>query len=269
MPAVPLTAIEPLRYLQSARPLGLFSDIDGTLSPIVERPEDATVTPRSRSLLKRLIQEGVRVSLITGRPLATARAMVGIDGAAYAANHGLEYWLDGRVELAEVVDEYRDLVDQVVAETTHLASFGVQVERKGPGMAFHYRGAPDAEAARTAIFSALEMATASRHFKLCEGRKVIELRPDVSVSKGTATRILATRLGVKAVLCIGDDQTDVDMFQAVRDLRDQGIEGSAVAVLSPEAVEDFLAAADYTVDGVRGVEWLLGEVLKAVAGTSP
>src|SRR5437899_8140 len=158
MAAVPLTDIEPLQNVLSARPLGLFSDIDGTLSPIVERPEEATVTPRCRNLLKRLTGEGVRVALITGRTLEVARSMVKIDEAAYAANHGLEYWFKGRVEWAEGVDEFRALVEQVLAETTQLEVADVQVERKGPGVAFHYRRAPDAEAARAAILHAMPLS---------------------------------------------------------------------------------------------------------------
>src|SRR6266542_2064389 len=264
MAAVPLTDIEPLQNVLSARPLGLFSDIDGTLSPIVERPEEATVTPRCRNLLKRLTGEGVRVALITGRTLEVARSMVKIDEAAYAANHGLEYWFKGRVEWAEGVDEYRALVEQVLAETTQLEVADVQVERKGPGVAFHYRRAPDAEAARAAILHAVQSSLAVRRFRLSEARKVIELRPEVQANKGTATRLLADRLAVKGIICVGDDRTDLDMFEAVSDLHSQGIEGCRVAVHSPETVPDLLAAADYTVEGVEGVEWLLGEVLKAV-----
>jgi trehalose 6-phosphate phosphatase len=268
MTALPLTNIDPLRAVLRRQPLGLFSDIDGTLSPIVERPEDAAVTPRSRSLLKRLIRVGVRVALITGRPLATAQAMVRLDKAAYAANHGLEYLLDGRVELTEGVERYAALVERIVSDATHLESVGVQIESKGPGVAFHYRRAPDAEAARAAILHAIE-SPAAQQFAISEGRKVIELRPDIQANKGTATRLLAERLEVNGILCVGDDRTDLDMFQAVKNLRDRGIEGSAVAVLSSELVTDLLAAADYTVEGVQGVEWLLGEVLKAVGGTSP
>src|SRR5436309_3394141 len=268
MAAVPLTDIEPLQNVLSARPLGLFSDIDGTLSPIVERPEEATVTPRCRNLLKRLTGEGVRVALITGRTLEVARSMVKIDEAAYAANHGLEYWFKGRVGWAEGVDEYRALVEQVLAETTQLEVADVQVERKGPGVAFHYRRAPDAEAARAAILHAMPLSTA-RRFKVSEGRKVIELRPDVQANKGTATRLVADRLGVRGIISVGDDRTDVDMFEAVSDLRSRGIEGCRVAVLSAETVPELLSAVDYTVEGVEGVEVLLGEVLKAVGGKSP
>jgi len=266
--AVPLTRIDSLRPLLNGRPLGLFSDIDGTLSPIVERPEDATVTPRCRSLLQSLIREDVRVALITGRPLTSARAMVGIDEVAYAANHGLEYWLDGRVELAEGVEGYPALVEQIVTQSAYLPELGVQPERKGPGVAFHFRRAPDTEAARAAILRAID-SPAAQHFAIREGRKVIELRPDVNASKGSATKLLAKRLGVKAILCMGDDRTDIDMFEAVKHLCNRGVDGAAVAVLSAESPPELLAASDYTVEGVEGVEWLLGEVLRAVGGTSP
>src|SRR6267143_2114729 len=115
MTALPLTDIGPLRPIMSRRPLGIFSHNVAIHSPIVERPEDAAVTPRSRSLLKRLIRVGVRVALITGRSLATAQAMVRLDKAVYAANHGLEYWLDGRVELTEGVERYAALVERIVS----------------------------------------------------------------------------------------------------------------------------------------------------------
>ena len=269
MPAVALTDIEPLRPLLVRRPLGLFSDIDGTLSPIVARPEDAKVTPRCRELLASLVRSGVQVALITGRPLGVARSMVGIEAATYAANHGLEFWIDGSMEAVEGVAEYTGLVDQVLDEAGDLQAAGVQVELKGPGVAFHYRRVGDIEAARSAILRAIESWTAVERFTVLEGRKVFELRPRIEANKGTAARLLAQRLGVKGILCVGDDRTDVDMFQAVSALREEGGEGRSIAVLSPEVAPDLLDAADYTVDGVGGVEWLLAEVLKVLGEKEP
>jgi trehalose 6-phosphate phosphatase len=263
--AIPLTYIDPLRPLLNRRPLGLFSDIDGTLSPIVERPEDAIVTPRCRTLLKRLIREGVRVALITGRTVEMARSMVEIDEAAYAANHGLEFWIGGQVESPEGLEESPALVERIVAQTQPLDAVGVHVERKGPAVAFHYRRALDRDAARAAILRAIDSSEAAQRFAVSEGRMVIELRPDVPENKGTAALVLARRLGVEGIVCLGDDRMDIDMFEAVRSLRDQGVEGVAVAVVSAESVPELSAAADYTVDGVKGVEWLLAELLRALA----
>lgn len=269
MTAVPLIDIEPLRPILSARPLGLFSDIDGTLAPIVPRPEDARITPRCRELLRQLMDLGARVALITGRPLDMARKMTELDEAAYAASHGLEFWSNGHAESAEGVAGYPRLVDQVLAEAGDLETPGVNVERKGAGVAFHYRLAADTEAARAAILRAIESPTAVQWFTVLEGRKVFELRPKIDVSKGTAARILAARLGVKSIICVGDDRTDIDMFRAVSSLREEGTAGGSVAVLSAEVAPDLLEAADYTVDGVGGVEWLLAEVLRVVGETSP
>ncbi len=57
--ARPLTSIEPLLPVIRQRPLGLMSDIDGTLSPIVSRPEEATVPEAIRTLLRQLVAKGV------------------------------------------------------------------------------------------------------------------------------------------------------------------------------------------------------------------
>jgi trehalose 6-phosphate phosphatase len=267
--AVPLRDIEPLRPLLDVRPLGVFSDIDGTISPIVRRPEDAKVTPRCRELLAGLIGRGVQVALITGRALDVARSMVGVEEATYAANHGLEFWIDGSIEVAEGVAEYTGLVERVLAEAGDLIVAGVQVERKGPGVAFHYRRARDTEAARFSIMRVIESPTAVERFTVLEGRKVFELRPRIEASKGTATRLLAKRLGVKGIVCIGDDRTDIDMFHALSDLREGSTEGRSIAVLSPEVAPDLLDTADYTVDGVEGVEWLLAELIRVLGEKEP
>ena len=227
------------------------------------------MTPRCRESLVGLIESGVEVALITGRPLGVARSMVGIDAAAYAANHGLEFWIDGSMEVVKGVEEHRGLVERVLAEAGDLEAAGVQVERKGPGVAFHYRRVRDTEAARSAILRAIESPVAVEQFTVVEGRKVFELRPRIEESKGTATRLLAERLGVKGIVCIGDDQTDIDMFHALSDLRRDGRDGRSIAVLSPEVAPDLLDAADYSVDGVEGVEWLLAEMLKALGEKEP
>jgi len=266
--AVPLTDIEPLRSLLAIKPFGLFSDIDGTLSPIVERPEDARVTPRCRDLLLELIGNGVRVALITGRELDVARSMAGLQGAAYGASHGLDLWIDGAIETRVAVGDYPALVDRMLKEIGNLAAPGVTIEPKGAGVAFHYRRAADEVVALAGIERAIESTEEARHFQRIEGRKVVELRPDIEASKGTAARHLAHRLGVRSIICLGDDRTDVDMFRSVAALAEEGIAARSVAVMSQEIHPEVLGAADYSVDGVGGVEWLLAELADAVRPTA-
>ncbi len=259
-----LTGIAPLRPLLARRPLGVISDIDGTLAPIVPNAEDARVTDRNRELLAGLLARGVKLAFVTGRALETARAMVGIPGAAFAANHGLSLWLDGTTDDPDSLREYTMSARDVLREVASLAQLGVVIEDKGPVLAFHYRNAPEQDAARQAILAAIAASPAARAFRLQEGRKIVELRPPLAADKGTAVSYLASRLGLAAIICLGDDTTDLDMFRAVAKLRRQGIPGACVAVKSAEADPLLLESADYWVSGVPAVEWLLEQLLTAL-----
>lgn len=265
----PLAGIEPLRPLLAHRPLGFVSDIDGTLAPIAPRPEDARVSPVCRARLQELMAAGVKVAFVTGRDLDVARGMTGMENAAYAVNHGLTLWVDGREETPEGVREYVPLARQVVAEIGGVDVPGVLIEEKGPVLAFHYRQAADEKVAQRAILSAIGVSPSAGTFRIHEGRKVIEMRPPLAIDKGTALEEIVARLGLGAVICVGDDATDIDMFRTVTRLREGGLPGASVAVVSGEATAEVMAAADYTVDGVEGVEWLLSAVLKALRETRP
>ena len=264
-----LSEIGPLRGLLAHAQLSLISDVDGTLAPIVPNAEEAAISPRFRVLLSELMGRGVRVALVTGRSLEVARAMLGLDGAAYAANHGLTLWVEGREETPAVAGEYASRAREVVKELAGLDIPGVVLEEKGPVLAVHYRRAGDERAAREAVLGAIAASPAARAFRLHEGRKVIELRPPLDVDKGTALAALVSRLGVEAVICLGDDATDIDMFRALGRLREGGLLGAGVAVRNEEATPQVVASADYWVDGIPGVEWLLQEMLTALPETPP
>jgi trehalose 6-phosphate phosphatase len=262
--AAELTDIEPLRPIIEARPLGIFSDIDGTLAPIVPDPAAAAISPRAKDLLRQLIARGAKVALVSGREIEAARRIAPLEGAAYAGNHGLHLWLNGREETTETVDDY---VAQARALLTRIGTVrfpGIEVEDKGPVLAFHYRNAADESEARRAILTTIERAGAGNTFGLYEGRKVIELRPPLEINKGTAVLRLARELGVRGAIAIGDDMTDADMFRGVDRLRQDGLAGATVAVWSEEASAGLLEATDYYVSGVPGVEWLLDGILRAL-----
>ena len=263
-----LEGIEPLLPLLEGRALGIFSDIDGTLAPIAPRSEDARITPPIRDALTELLQLGTRVALITGRTLEDARQTVSIDGVSYGALHGLELWIDGKLERRADVGPYIEAARIVLGEIRGLRVDGLVVEDKGPIIAFHYRGAVDHRSARTAILDAIARSPAAGRFHVQEGRKVVELRPPLKVNKGTALTELAARLEIGVGVCLGDDRTDIDMFRAASELQSHGVTVSTVAVRNEEATPDVLAVADYWVAGVRGVESLLQGILKAIRSRS-
>ncbi|TET98819.1 MAG: trehalose-phosphatase [Dehalococcoidia bacterium] len=260
-----LTSIEPLLPVIRRRPLGLLSDIDGTLSPIVARPEDAAVPDAIREALRRLAARGVKVALITGRSLDTARRMVGLDDVAYAADPGLTVWLARRREAAAGMGEYEAPDRPAEGDLQGLSQTvpGVQLENKGALLAVHYRRA-EGPGAREAILEALGRSQAAQRFRVQEGRMMVELRPPLRADKGTAMEMLIAHLGLQGAICLGDDITDIDMFAALRQQRAEGLAGAAVAVVSKEAAPEVEQAADYTVEGPEGVEWLLTEMVRAL-----
>ncbi len=264
--AAELTSIEPLREVIGTNPLGIFSDIDGTLAPIVRDPAKSRISVRAKELLAGLIACDVRVAFVSGREVEAARRIVGLENVAYAGNHGLHVWLNGVEETTEAVRQYAGQARKVLAEIGAIPHPGVEIEDKGPVLAFHYRNAARHKFAHEAIMAAIQRAPTAAAFGVFEGRKVIELRPPLEINKGTAIVRLAERLGVRSAIAIGDDLTDVDMFRGVEELRRQGMPGAIVAVWSEEAPEGLLEATDFWVRGVEGVEWLLDWVLRTLRG---
>jgi trehalose 6-phosphate phosphatase len=259
-----LRSIEPLRPLLALTPLAILSDIDGTVAPIVPYPEDARITNRARAALRELINRGVSVAFVTGRALEMARAMVDVPEADFAANHGLNIHVDGETHTPENVRPYVRRAQDVLLEIGEIDVPGVIVEDKGPVIAFHYRLAASEAQALAAIRAALKASSAAESFRIQEGRKVLELRPPLEVDKGTAVADLVDRMGASAVLVLGDDATDMDMFRGQRELSALGTRGAGIAVWSPEISPAVLQATDYFVRGVNGVEWLMEEILKAL-----
>jgi trehalose 6-phosphate phosphatase len=243
----------------------VLTDVDGTLAPIVERPEQVEVPPEARAVLVRLGERYGLVGCISGRRAAEARRLVGVEGIAYAGNHGLELLLPGEDEVRLDASLGRSAAAaSFVAELEGgtLAAAGLRLEDKGAIQALHWRGAGDEEAAET---RAREIAVRATEAGLHPhwGRKVLELRPLAEVGKDVAVRTLVGTADVGGAIYAGDDTTDLDAFRGLRELRERGVLETAVCVgiVSPEAPPGLAAQSDLTVEGPAG--WL--EILRALA----
>lgn len=263
-----LDHLEVAQRLLAQRPSALFSDVDGTLSPIVPSPEQATVPESIRRALQRLAGRLDMVVAISGRPAQEARRLVGLQELAYVGNHGLEVWQGGRVRVEAQAAPFLPLMARVVArlgpELERLP--GVRLEPKGITASIHYRQSPHSEVARAAILAAVGRLSQARRLRVTEGRMVVNLVPALELNKGSATLALVRRHGLRAVLYLGDDTTDVDAFAALRSLRAEGVGTLAVAVLSLESPPGLLELADYHVPGVQGVERALAALGENGAG---
>jgi trehalose 6-phosphate phosphatase len=138
----------------------------------------------------------------------------------------------------------------------------VRAEDKQAIAAFHWRGAPDEAAAEEAMRAVAERAEAEGLY-IHWGRKVLEVRPPVSIDKGRGVRRLLGGRDLAAGLYVGDDRTDIDAFDGLHALVDEGELGAAVCVgvRSDETPPELEAAADVLVDGPTGVRELLTALL--------
>jgi trehalose 6-phosphate phosphatase len=138
----------------------------------------------------------------------------------------------------------------------------VRSEDKQAIAAFHWRGAPDEQAAEEAVRAVAERAEAEGLF-IHWGRKVLEIRPPVVMNKGRGVRRLLESEGLDAALYVGDDKTDLDAFDGLHELVREGRLGAAVCVgvSSDETPHELTDAADLLVDGPVGVRGLLTALL--------
>jgi trehalose 6-phosphate phosphatase len=253
-------AVAPLRS-DPARAAIMF-DIDGTLAPIVEHAADARVPASTRSLLAQIARRYGVVACVSGRRASEARAMVAIGAISYLGSHGAEVLRAGWTE--PVVDPaLLDWTERIHAfardsETAELRRLRVRLEDKGPIVAFHWRGAPDEEAARAAIDSIAAKAEAAG-LRTHWGRKVLEVRPPVRIDKGAGITSFLADTDVNVAMYVGDDATDLDAFHALVSLADEGRISKAirVGVRSDEGPAEIAEEADIVVDGTDGVVELL------------
>ena len=244
----------------------ILLDIDGTLAPIVRHAGDAHVPEATRSVLIEVSRRYGLVGCVSGRRATTARQIVAIGTIAYIGNHGGELLRPGATrpevdpELEAWTSRVRDFAARVYnAERQRLR---VRSEDKDAIAAFHWRGAPDEEAAEQAVREIATQAE-SEGFAVHWGRKVLEVRPPVEFDKGLGITALLRHADVAAAMYVGDDTTDLDAFRALRALADGGELETAlcVAVTSEEAPPELRREADLTVDGPVGVRGLLEALL--------
>ena len=240
---------------------GLVTDVDGTISPIVEQPERAMVLPAARRALAGLAETLALVAVVSGRATADAQRLVGLDGLVYVGNHGLE--VDG-----ETVAEARPWVARLGGVLETLAGElggqpGVRIENKGITGSIHYRLAPDPPAARARILELVGRRALTSGLRLEEGRMVVNLLPPLRVSKGSAVRWLAQSYRLDGLVYFGDDLTDVHAFETLRALGTSGqVQTLGIGVVGPETPARVRQVIDACVPSPEAVAALLGALLE-------
>ena len=253
----------------------LALDFDGTLAPIVDDPELAYADPDAVAALARVGGLLGWIVLITGRPAAVAvrlggfRDHAGFESMIVLGQYGVERW-DAATDtfrlpaepnaIAAVKDEIRS-----VLETHHAPA--ARIEHKGRAIAVHTRGLDDPSGTLRRLSGPL-VDLARRHGLVVEpGRQVLEIRPP-GMDKGKALRSIVAEIVAGQVIFAGDDLGDLPAFQAVQQLRDQGMPGLLVCSASTEekALEQI---SDLLVDGPAGLAAWLTDLAEAIMERGP
>lgn len=198
-----------LAALLRERPLLAF-DFDGTLAPIVPRPDDARI---SEAVARRLRQLStlLPVAIVTGRAIDDVRARLGFVPRHIVGSHGAED--DAGVPADTLAARHRldPLRRRLAQRRAELEALGVQVEDKGLSLALHYRLSRQRPAARVLIDEVLGGGDASlRRF----GGKLVENVVPVGLpDKADAVRRLVKRCAAHTAFFAGDDINDEPVFE--------------------------------------------------------
>ncbi len=244
---------------------GLFSDFDGTLSPIVRRPEVAEPLPRAAEALRRLGGRLAVVGVVSGRPAAWLLDRLGGDLAAAGVElygiHGVEHVIDGSVEVAAGAGAWEGIVAAARQEAEEAAVPGLHVEDKRYSVTLHWRDAPDpAAVSRTA--EALAASLAARNGLLARpGKASVELLAPIGVDKGSIVAQWAGRDDLRRLAFLGDDTSDVAAFVSLDELAASGrATGLKIAVASGDSPAELLERADLVLASPAEAVQLLSDV---------
>jgi trehalose 6-phosphate phosphatase len=234
--------------------LAVFLDYDGTLTPIVSRPDQAVLMDSTQAILRALAAK-IPVAILSGRELKDVRKRVAIDGIVYAGSHGFDI-AGPRGLRRQEAREFLPALDAAEKELREkLAEIaGALIERKCFSIAAHYRNVNESDFPKLER-GVSEIATRHRKLRRIDGKKVYELLPNIDWDKGKAVSWLLEKLGLERPnanpIYIGDDRTDEDAFRA--------LEQRGVGILVSEQPRP--TAASYSLRNPTEVERFLQELV--------
>lgn len=263
-----LASMDDIRGLMTAKRPFVALDYDGTLTPIVERPELAILSDEMRSAVTALANQ-CTVAVISGRDLIDVKRLVGIDNLFYAGSHGFDIsGPAGRRIASQQGAEFLPALDSAEKALRPLLGDipGTQIERKKFSIAVHYRRVEKdrVQAVEDAVDQVLAEHTGLRKGT---GKKVFELQPEIDWHKGKALCWLMDALDLDRPdvlpFYIGDDVTDEDAFRVLQ------ASGVGVVVKDDHAGDSpRRSTARYALDDCREVQQFLEALIQTLQGES-
>lgn len=235
----------------------LLVDFDGSLSPIVERAEDARPLEGVTDVLARLAAGLGRVAIVSGRPVGFLARHLPVDGLALVGLYGMEQSVGGEYRVDQRVEPYLVAVAAATAELEARLPRELVEPKSGISVTLHWRPVPD----QAEHIVAVAREIGARHgLAELRTRMAIELRPPIDVDKGAPTRALVDGFAVGAFA--GDDFGDLPAFAALTQaVTEERLERAIrIGVHSSEAPAELADVVDIAVDGPSGLLALLTRV---------
>ncbi len=210
------------KRLWSAKGILLLLDFDGTLTPIVKRPEEAELSPEMEGILKFLAKKkGFEVAIISGRSLSDLKQKIKIRNIIYVGNHGMEIERKGKKfiypQASKSIPTMRELKKILKARLGSIK--GTIVEDKRVGLAVHYRMVKNSDVPelKRTVRQIFRPFMEKKKIKIGHGKKILEAKPPIIWDKGKAASMLLDSFKQEKPLSfyLGDDKTDEDAFSAL------------------------------------------------------
>uniref|UniRef100_A0A7N2LPQ3 Trehalose 6-phosphate phosphatase n=2 Tax=Quercus lobata TaxID=97700 RepID=A0A7N2LPQ3_QUELO len=263
-----LSSFEEIKSVAHEKQMVVFLDYDGTLSPIVNNPDQAFMSTEMRSAVRE-IGEHFPTAIISGRSRDKVFQFVRLNNIYYAGSHGMDISTPSvslnygnHEHQTRTIDEkgndmvnfcpVRDFLPRIQTIKDKLEKIakdikGASVEDNKFCLSVHFRCVNEENVGKLKemVESTMEFYN---DFRISEGKKVMEIRPIINWDKGRALQYVLDTLGFEdssnvLPIYIGDDKTDEDAFKMIKSIG----RGFPVAVsTTPKETEALYSLRDPT-----------------------
>jgi len=209
------------KRIENSKHTALLLDFDGTISPIVKRPENAYITEKVRHTLQK-INKIFPVIIVTGRPLSVIRRKVGVRGFIYAASHGLEWSFDGKFRRKLIPKTVKEQLNQIRNKIWNIKNKyqSLIIEKKPYSVTFHYHLMPtkQKESFIRWLKKFLRPFYRQPSIRVFHDKETVEIIPSLNWTKGDIAKLSLKYLSQKKQkkfmpIYVGDSTTDEDAFR--------------------------------------------------------
>ncbi|KAK9713443.1 hypothetical protein RND81_06G027300 [Saponaria officinalis] len=225
-----LDMFEQIIKASKGKQIVMFLDYDGTLSPIVDDPDQAFMSESMRRTVRKVARY-FPTAIVSGRCRDKVYGFVKLAELYYAGSHGMDIkapakgskFLKGsQGVLFQPASEFLPMMDEVYSTLLEKTKtiLGAKLEHNRFCVSVHFRCVDEKKWTELA-HEVRSVLNEYPKLRLTQGRKVLEIRPTIKWDKGKALEFLLESLGLANCtdvfpVYIGDDRTDEDAFKGTR-----------------------------------------------------